>query len=50
MPWGRWIFLTESTISTRSGSVDIRIGKTIGVTGPGYAGKGFIINVERGDA
>ncbi len=39
---------SDSTISAKNGGIEIRIGKEIGVSGPGYRGKGNIVAIERG--
>lgn len=39
---------TESQITAESGYV-IRIGGEVTAAGPGYAGKGFVVAIERGD-
>ncbi|MBR5381140.1 MAG: DUF4330 domain-containing protein [Oscillospiraceae bacterium] len=39
--------VTASTIATKAGAVEIRVGRSLGVTGPGYWGAGFIIAIER---
>ena len=39
--------VTDSTIATKAGAVESRVGRSLGVTGPGYWGAGFIIAVER---
>lgn len=39
---------TESTVATKAGAFDLRVGKPVGVAGPGYWGSGYIVAVERG--
>lgn len=40
--------ISDSTISAKNGGIEIRVGKEIGVAGPGYRGKGNIVAIERG--
>jgi len=39
--------VTDSTIATKAGAVELRVGRSLGVNGPGYWGAGFIIAIER---
>ena len=40
---------TESTITVNGGYV-VRIGTEVSVLGPGYAGAGYVVGIERGEA
>jgi hypothetical protein len=39
--------ISDSTISTKGGGIELRVGREIGVSGPGYSGKGYIVAIER---
>lgn len=39
--------ITDSTMATRDGAIELRVGTSIGVSGPGYWGSGYIVAIER---
>ena len=39
---------TDSAFLTKSGGIELRVGEPIGIYGPGYWAKGYIVAVERG--